>query len=108
MPTISFRDITIQRRENDLVAASFGRGFYILDDISPLRLLSDKMLDQDAVLFPVKDPWLFVEKEVTVAPGASEYRAENPPFGAVFTYYLDEDIKSLKAVSYTHLTLPTN
>ena len=96
VPTISFRDITIQRRENDLVAASFGRGFFILDDISPLRLLSDKMLDQDAVLFPVKDPWLFVEKEVTVAPGASEYRAENPPFGAVFTYYLNEDIKSLK------------
>ena len=96
VPTISFRDITIQRRENDLVAASFGRGFYILDDISPLRLLSDKLLEQDAVLFPVRDPWLFIEKEVTIAPGASEYMAENPPYGAVFTYYLDEDIKSMK------------
>ena len=98
VPTISFRDITIQRREDDLVAASFGRGFFILDDISPLRLLNDNLLEQDAVLFPVKDPWLFIEKEVTVAPGASEYRAENPPFGAVFTYYLDEDIKSMKEI----------
>ena len=96
VPTISFRDITIQRRENDLVAASFGRGFYILDDISPLRILSDNMLEQDAVLFPVRDPWLYIEKEVTVAPGASEYRAENPPYGAIFTYYLKEDIKSMK------------
>ena len=37
LPTISFRDLTIQRRENDLVCASFGRGFYVLDDITPLR-----------------------------------------------------------------------
>ena len=35
-PTISFRDLAIQRRENDLVGASFGRGFFVLDDYSPL------------------------------------------------------------------------
>ncbi len=96
LPTISFRDIKIQRRENDLVAASFGRGFYILDDISPLRSVSREMLDKDAMLFPVKDPWLFRPKEVTIAPGANDYRAPNPPFGAVFTYYLKNDINSLK------------
>ena len=36
-PTISFRDLAIQRRENDLVCATFGRSFYILDDYSFLR-----------------------------------------------------------------------
>ncbi|MEA1887667.1 MAG: glycosyl hydrolase [Bacteroidota bacterium] len=96
LPTISFRDIKIQRRENDLVAASFGRGFYILDDICPLRSVSREMLDKDAMLFPVKDPWFFRPKEVTIAPGANDYRAPNPPFGAVFTYYLKDDINSLK------------
>ncbi len=40
VPTVAFRDLEIQRRENDLVAASFGRGFFILDDYSPLRHVS--------------------------------------------------------------------
>jgi len=96
LPTISFRDIQIQRRESDLVAASFGRGFYILDDLSPLRELSADLLKKKASLFPVKDVWLYNPRGVTVDPGASEYRAENPPFGATFTYYLKEDLKSLK------------
>jgi hypothetical protein len=47
------------------------------------------------VLFDVKDAWLYQPKSVTVSPGASEYRAENPPFGAVFTFYLKEDLQSL-------------
>jgi hypothetical protein len=97
VPTISFRDITIQRRENDLVAASFGRGFYILDDLTPLRKASAELLEQDAVLFPVKDAWLYQPKRVTIAPGHSEYRAENPPYGAIFTYYLKEGLKSAKS-----------
>jgi photosystem II stability/assembly factor-like uncharacterized protein len=98
VPTISFRDITIQRREDDLVAASFGRGFFILDDMSLLRNINPQLLQQDAVLFPVKDPWLYVPRSVTGgSTGAQEYMAENPPYGAVFTYYLKEDLKSLKS-----------
>jgi photosystem II stability/assembly factor-like uncharacterized protein len=97
VPTISFRDITIQRRENDLVAASFGRSFFVLDDITPLRSVNPEMLEQKAVVFPVKDPWLYVPRRVAGAQGASDYRAKNPPYGAVFTYYLKEDLKSLKA-----------
>jgi photosystem II stability/assembly factor-like uncharacterized protein len=96
VPTISFRDITIQRRENDLVAASFGRGFYILDDISPLRDLNPQTLEQEVLLFPVKDPWLYIPRSVTGDMGASDYRAKNPPYGAVFTYYLKKDLQSLK------------
>ena len=42
-PTISFRDLTIQKRENDLVAASFGRGFYVLDDYSAYVILPKKI-----------------------------------------------------------------
>jgi len=95
LPTISFRDIHIQRRENDLVAASFGRGIFILDDLTPLRTLSTDMLSQEALLFPVKDVKLFRPRGVTVSPGASEYKGANPPFGATFTYYLKDDIKSL-------------
>jgi len=95
LPTISFRDIHIQRRENDLVAASFGRGIFILDDISPLRELSPAMLKEKARIFPVKDALLYKPRAVTLTPGVSEYAAANPAFGATFTYYLKEDIKAL-------------
>jgi photosystem II stability/assembly factor-like uncharacterized protein len=97
MPTISIRDITIQRRENDLVAASFGRGFFVLDDITPLRSVSPGMMQEKAVMFPVKDPWLYVPRNVAGNQGASDYRAKNPPYGAVFTYFLKEDLKSIQA-----------
>lgn len=96
LPTISFRDIKIQRRENDLVAASFGRSFFVLDDYSALRHVSAEILNQDAAMFPVKDTWLYIQKNVVGDQGASDYVAKNPPFGALFTYYLKEDMTSLK------------
>ncbi len=54
MPIISFRDIEIQEREDDLVGASFGRSFFVLDDYSPLRLIDETSLASPALLFPVK------------------------------------------------------
>ncbi len=54
VPTISFRDLAIQRRENDLVGASFGRGFFVLDDYTPLRQINDEAMEQEALLFPVR------------------------------------------------------
>jgi hypothetical protein len=100
-PTIGFRDVTIQRREDDLVAATFGRGFYIVDDISPLRSLSEADLNREAMLFPGRKAWWYVEQPtLAFSPGGSQgngyFRAENPPFGANFTYYLAEDIQSLE------------
>jgi photosystem II stability/assembly factor-like uncharacterized protein len=97
MPTISFRDVTIQRRENDLVGASFGRGFYVMDDYTPLRQVSEEVLSREATLFPVKDAWWYVPRSIVSAQGASDYAAENPPYGAVFTYYLAESLKTPEA-----------
>ena len=96
-PTISFRDVTIQRREDDLVAASFGRGFFILDDISPLRSLSEASLARDAMLFPGRNALWYAERTPlgdagSASQGDGYYRAPNPPFGANFTYYLKDDL----------------
>ena len=97
LPTISFRDLTIQKRENDLVAASFGRSFFILDDYSPLRDVNASTLAQDAHLFPVKDAWLYVPRDVVGSSmGSNYYTAPNPEFGATFTYYLKEGWSSMK------------
>jgi len=92
-PTVPFRDIEIQRRESDLVASTFGRGFYILDDYSPLRNVSSASLAGAGTLFPVKDAFRYVESvDLGVRgkgyQGTSLYAAPNPAFGAVFTYYL--------------------
>ena len=98
VPTISFRDITIQRTEDDLVGASFGRGFFILDDISPLRNFDDSMLSEEATLFETPDAYWYSQWSRVGSQGDAEYKAPNAPFGAVFTYYLSESVKSLKDI----------
>jgi hypothetical protein len=101
LPTIPVRDIVIQKRENDLVLATFGRGFYILDDISPLQKSVSDAVQQNAAMFPVKDAPLYIEKRPLGGPGKgfqgdAYYAAANPPFGTTITYYLKEKIKTLK------------
>lgn len=101
VPTISFRDLEIQRREDDLVAASFGRGIFILDDYSPLRMLSENFLKKSAYLFPVKKTPMYFPIDTLggrdkASQGDNFYTASNPPYGAVFTYYLKDDLLSKK------------
>lgn len=95
IPTISFRDLAIQKRENDLIAASFGRSFYILDDYSPLREVTEEMLGKDGVLFKPRKALQYTQMRDR-EQGGSYYTADNPPYGAVFTYYLSGDYKNLK------------
>jgi len=101
IPTIAVRDLEIQRRENDLVCASFGRGFYILDDYTPLRQVSEALLEKDAVLFPVKKTLIYTPTarlggRRKASQGDAFFTAPNPPFGAIFTYYLKESAETLK------------
>jgi photosystem II stability/assembly factor-like uncharacterized protein len=101
-PTISFRDLAIQKRENDLVAASFGRSFWILDDYSPLRQIDEEALEQESILFPVKDAKWYIPSQPLgswreggkASQGDAFFVAPNPPFGAVFTYFLKDGLKT--------------
>ncbi|MCB0282053.1 MAG: glycosyl hydrolase [Calditrichaeota bacterium] len=101
LPLICVRDLEIQRREDDLVAGTFGRGIYILDDYSPLRNIDAKTLQQDAYIFPVKKAWMYMPSVPLGLPdkafqGDGFFVAENPEFGAIFTYFLKDSLKSLK------------
>jgi len=103
LPTISFRDLAIQRRENDLVGASFGRSFYILDDYSPLRYVTDAQLEEEATLFPVKDAWWYPQRSPLGGGGKGSqgdgfFTTSNPPYGAVITFYIGEDYKKKKEI----------
>ncbi len=104
LPTICVKDMEIQRRENDLAIATFGRGFYILDDYSALRNMKAEDYAKSAVIYPIKDALMFDEasplggwgESPVGSMGASFYTAPNPKVGAVFTYYLKDDIKTIK------------
>ncbi len=101
MPPATVMDLDIQRRENDLVVSTFGRGVYILDDYSPMRYLSKETLKKEAEVFPIKDAQMFIPANPfgfrgVGFQGASFYTAPNPEVGATITYYLKEKIKSLK------------
>ena len=98
LPSICVKDMTIQKRENDLVLATFGRGFYILDDYSPLRNLKKETLDQQGFLFPVKDALMYLPTNTKGAQGSTVFMAKNPDFGAVFTYYIKEVPKTKKDI----------
>ena len=99
VPVIPFRDLEIQKRENDLVCATFGRGFYILDDYTPLRDISEAKLQEEAVLFPVKKALMYIQSQPLgwgekAVRGNAFYTAPNPPYGALFTYYLRDSLKT--------------
>ncbi|MFO0911197.1 MAG: glycosyl hydrolase [Isosphaeraceae bacterium] len=102
MPPIAVRDLEIQRRENDLVIGTFGRGIYILDDYTPLRSFTKEVLGKPAVFFPIKQAQLFIPAAPLAGgekayQGASFFTAPNPPFGATFTYYIKDAIRTKKA-----------
>ncbi|MBT8075266.1 MAG: glycosyl hydrolase, partial [Gammaproteobacteria bacterium] len=99
LPTIAVRDLEIQRREGDLVVGTFGRGVYILDDYSPLRTSGNEL--KQPTLFSVRNAWLYVPDSRRGWGGKGDfgvgrYTADNPPYGAVFAYYLPEDLQSIK------------
>ena len=99
LPTIQVRDLAIQKESNDLVLATFGRGFYILDDYTPLRGLAGDPMAADAYVFPVAKTPLYIQSTPLGLPGVAfqgqnYFSAPNPPYGAVFTYLLKDDLKS--------------
>jgi photosystem II stability/assembly factor-like uncharacterized protein len=100
-PTMAVRDIAIQPRENDLVLATFGRGFWVLDDYTPIRAATPEVLAREAHIFPVRDAMIYVPSRRLGLndksfQGESYYTAENPPFGALITYHLKDGIETME------------
>ena len=96
LPTISIRDLAIQKRENDLVAATFGRGFYVLDDYSSLRFLSSNSLKSNIVFTPRKALQYSPIRSGSSSQGSNTYYAKNPDYGAIFTFYLSDEVSTKK------------
>src|SRR5207248_3249199 len=91
------------RKTNDLVIGTFGRSIYVIDDYSPLRMLRPEYTAKSAILFPVRDAVLYVPSAQFGGAGkaflgSSFYTAENPAYGATFTYYLKDALKTRKQI----------
>lgn len=102
VPTIPFRDLELHERDDDLVGATFGRGFYVLDDYSALRNISKAVGEEANTLFSVRDAWWYVPNVPMQAKGmptlgSTYFVGDNPDYGAVFTYYLADLPKTAKA-----------
>jgi photosystem II stability/assembly factor-like uncharacterized protein len=87
LPPVSVRDLVIH--EDDLIVGTHGRGFWVLDDVTPLRQISEDVFNSAASLFRPADAY-------DIPPGSEngtpqprdEPLAENPPYGAIIDYYL--------------------
>jgi photosystem II stability/assembly factor-like uncharacterized protein len=92
LPTVSVMDLAIHPREQDLVIATHGRSLYILDDIRPLRTMSEKILAEPLHLFAIADAQQHADRpeDSGFTLGFSEYRGENRPYGALLTYSLNQ------------------
>ncbi|MHC1736778.1 MAG: WD40/YVTN/BNR-like repeat-containing protein [Ignavibacteriaceae bacterium] len=98
LPTISVKDIAIQKRESDLVLATFGRGFYVLDDYSPLRKVSESSVKEEGFIFPLKDALSYIKSYGKDSQGSNYFKAPNPEYGANIYYYLKEVPKTLNQI----------
>jgi photosystem II stability/assembly factor-like uncharacterized protein len=96
IPTIQVKELTIQERENDLVVATFGRGFYVLDNYSSLRNLSKEIADKEAHLFDINEALLYFPSNNLEYQGDVHFRAPNPKPAATFEYYIKTGFESLQ------------
>jgi photosystem II stability/assembly factor-like uncharacterized protein len=94
-PPIPYRDLEIHEGMGDLVAATFGRGFMILDDYTPLRTFAAAAASDGATLFQPRRARLYEPIRYFLSgSGAGEYTGPNPPFGAILSFFLPSPVAS--------------
>jgi hypothetical protein len=86
-PSVAVRDIMVHPRTNDLVLATHGRGIWIVDDISPLRGLSENVLQKEAAFLEARPVVQRIQGQGGYPEGDATFSGPNPPGGAVVSYY---------------------
>ncbi|HET7452089.1 MAG TPA: glycosyl hydrolase, partial [Thermoanaerobaculia bacterium] len=113
LPRVPVRDIAIHPRDSDLVLATHGRGFYVIDDISPLRQLTPEVLAADVAVLDARPTWLRIPDQEQSWNGDGDYVGENPPDAAAICFWRgkrrlmgDSRIEIADASGKTIATLP--
>jgi photosystem II stability/assembly factor-like uncharacterized protein len=87
IPAVAVRDVAVQRRDNDLVLATHGRGIWVIDDITPLRHLTPELLAKDVAFVSARPVQQRIEANGGSPTGAAAFIGDDPTAGAVITYY---------------------
>ncbi len=87
LPPVPIYGITVQPNFRDLVLATYGRGIYILDDLTPIREFSEAVQREDAHLFSLRPAYRFQDQDAIKSEGGLS-TGQNPPYGADINYYL--------------------
>lgn len=98
IPAVPVRDLVVHPRDNDLIIATHGRGLFILDDLAPLQKLGDAMASEAYVFDPrPATRWVLWNSDGNL--GDKVWKGENPPYGAVFSYYLKNPARDSVRIS---------
>jgi photosystem II stability/assembly factor-like uncharacterized protein len=106
LPTVAVHDLIIHPRDNDLIAATHGRGIWILDDISALEGATDAALASDAFLFESSRPttrWLRLQRG-GYGRGDLFFQGENPPNGGLIHYYVKDKLNGPLTIEISDVT----
>ena len=100
LPTVRIDDLVIQPREHDLIAGTHGRSIWIMDDISPLEQMGDRVMTNadGGYLFDIRPAtaWASDIQEQVEVGGAKHFRGENPAPGANISYWLKSGANDVK------------
>ena len=88
LPPAPVHDLTIQSRFNDLVVATYGRGFWIMDDITPLQEFTDEILASGVYLFAPRTAYRFLTRQNSQSQPEDSGAGSNPVYGASISFYL--------------------
>jgi photosystem II stability/assembly factor-like uncharacterized protein len=98
MPVAQVRELKFQKRENDLVMATFGRGFFVLDDYSAFREITAQSLGEEGALYPLRTAYQY-EEQTNARTVYGNTTTPNPPMGAILTYSLGPGATGSYAIS---------
>ncbi|MCH2449789.1 MAG: glycosyl hydrolase [Gracilimonas sp.] len=98
MPSAPVYWLTVQDHFDDLVIGTYGRGFWIMDDINPIRNLTTDVMNDNLHLFALRPAYRFYSIQGIKTDGRSHIRGENPPYGASINYFVKNDASELAKI----------
>jgi len=97
LPPVPIYGLVIQKNFNDLVLGTYGRGFYILDDVTPIRNFTTEVQQSEAFLFPLRKAWRF-KQHISIHGERSSSTGQNPVYGADINYYLKDTVAARDSI----------
>lgn len=97
-PRVAVHDIVIHPRDNDLILATHGRSLWVFDDATAVQQINSNILQKEAHLFDTRLAYRYATMMTRYGIGDKPFRGQNPPNGALVTYYLKDKLDAKTTV----------